>query len=159
MSGSPLRIDPYLAFNFLISLIDSSSTVAVVASAIGSVAVGGFSECSGLEMSLDVEEYREGGNNGTVLKFPTRIKPANLKLKTGVALRDDLWAWLYGFSEGQVQRRDGVVTLLDQQKNPVKVWSFRRGLPVRWSGPTLNASQNQVAIQELEIAHEGLRLL
>ena len=159
MSASSLRIDPYLAFNFLISLVDSSSTVAAVATAIGSVAVGGFSECSGLEMSLDVEEFREGGNNGTVLKFPTRIKPSNLKLKTGVALRDDLWSWLYGFSEGQVQRRDGVVTLLDLEKNPVKVWSFRRGLPVRWSGPSLNASQNQVAIQELEITHEGLRLL
>jgi phage tail-like protein len=159
MSASPLRIDPCLAFNFLISLIDSSSAVAAVATAIGSVAVGGFSECSGLEMSLDVEEYREGGNNGTVLKLPTRIKPTNLKFKTGVALRDDLWAWLYGFAEGQVQRRDGVVTLLDQQKVPVKVWSFRRGLPVRWSGPTLNAAQSQVAIQELEIAHEGLRLL
>jgi phage tail-like protein len=159
MSASPLRIDPYLAFNFLVSLIDSSSTLTAVATAIGSVAVGGFSECSGLEMSLDVEEYREGGNNGTVLKFPSRVKPTNLRLKTGVALRDDLWLWLYGFSEGQVQRRDGIVTLLDQQQNPVKVWSFSRGLPVKWSGPTLNASQNQVAIQELEIAHEGLRLL
>lgn len=156
---SALRVDPYLAFNFLVSLVDSSSALAAVATSIASVAVGGFTECSGLEMSMDMEEYREGGNNGTVLKFPTRVKPANLKLKTGIALSDDLWFWLYGFSEGKVQRRDGIVTLLDQQQNPVKVFAFFGGLPVRWSGPTLNASQNQVAIQELEIAHQGLRLV
>jgi phage tail-like protein len=159
MSTSPLRIDPYRSFNFAIALIDSSSALAATATAIGSVVAGGFSECTGLEMSLEVEEYREGGNNGTVLRFPTRMKWNNLRLKRGVALLDDLWLWHYGFAQGQVQRRDGVVSMLDEQQNPVKVWSFTRGLPVKWSGPSLNAAQNQVAIEELEIAHEGLRLL
>ena len=159
MSSAALRIDPYRAFNFVISLIDSSSVLAAVSTAIGSTVLGGFSECGGLEMSMDIEEYREGGNNGTVLKFPTRIKWANLRLKRGVALSDDLWLWHYGFAQGQVQRRDGIVTLQDEQQLPVKIWSFRRGLPVKWTGPALNATQNQVAIEELEIAHEGLRLL
>ena len=159
MSSAALRIDPYRAFNFVISLIDSSSVLAAVSTAIGSTVLGGFSECGGLEMSMDIEEYREGGNNGTVLKFPTRIKWANLRLKRGVALSDDLWLWHYGFAQGQVQRRDGIVTLQDEEQVPVKIWSFRRGLPVKWTGPALNATQNQVAIEELEIAHEGLRLL
>ncbi len=151
MSANAVRVDPYRSFNFVISLIDSSSTAAPAA--------GGFSECSGLEMSLDVEEYKEGGNNGTILKFPTRVKWTNLKLKRGMATSDDLWLWHYGFVQGQVQRRDGVVTLMDELQNPVKTWSFRRGIPVKWTGPSLNAAQNQVAIEELEITHEGLRLL
>ena len=159
MSSAALRIDPYRTFNFVISLIDSSSALAAVSTTIGSTALGGFSECGGLEMSMDVEEYREGGNNGTVLKFPTRIKWANLKLKRGVAVSDALWLWHYGFVQGQVQRRDGIVALQDEEHNPVKSWSFRRGLPIKWTGPALNATQNQVAIEELEIAHEGLRLL
>jgi len=159
MSSPGLRIDPYRAFNFLVSLVDSSSTLTAVSTAISSTAIGGFSECGGLEMSLDVEEYREGGNNGVVLKFPTRIKWTNLRLKRGVALSHDLWFWHYSFVQGQVQRRDGVVALQDEGHNPVKIWSFRRGLPVKWTGPALNATQNQVAIEELEIAHEGLRLL
>ncbi|MFZ0318999.1 MAG: phage tail protein [Candidatus Sulfotelmatobacter sp.] len=151
-----VRVDPYRAFNFLITLADSAGSSGGAAQ---STPAGGFSECSGIEMSMDIEEYKEGGNNATTLRFPTRIKWTNLRLKRGIALADDLWLWHYGFVQGQVVRRDGVVTLLDEQKNPVKVWSFTRGLPVKWTGPSLNAIQNQVAIEELEIAHEGLKLL
>src|SRR6185295_16627616 len=85
-----VRSDPLLGHNFLISLLDSSSGLALAGSlvlaAVLDVAVGGFSECCGLEMSLDVEEYREGGYNGTVLKFPTRVKWSNLTLKKGIGL-------------------------------------------------------------------------
>lgn len=158
MSDFSLRVDPYRAFNFLITLIDSTSLLGALVTAITAVQAG-FSECSGLEMGMDVEEYKEGGNNGTVLRFPTRMKWTNLKLKRGMALSDDLWLWHYGFSLGQVQRRDGLVILQDEQQQPVKTWSFTRGLPVRWAGPAFNATQNAVAIEELEIAHEGLKLL
>lgn len=157
--SNDLRVDPYRAFNFLITLIDTSSVLSAVVSAIGSVAQGGFSECSGLEIGLDIEEYKEGGNNGVVLRFPTRMKATNLRLKRGVALSDDLWMWHYGLAIGRVRRRDGIVVLQDEQHNPVKVWSFSRGLPVKWTGPVMNATQNQVAIEEIEIAHEGLTLL
>jgi phage tail-like protein len=190
-----MRIDPYKAFNFLITLTKSAKqlnfggyappppvprpprpphVVRVTArvslgSSRGSAGpphppppappAGGFSECTGLEIGLDAEEYKEGGNNGKSLRFPSRVKWTNIKLKRGLALSDDLWLWHYGFVEGTVARRDGVVTLLDEQLNPVKVWAFKRGLPVRWTGPSLNAMQSQVAIEELEIAHEGLVLM
>jgi phage tail-like protein len=157
MSAS--RIDPYRGFNFQITLLDSASALGALISVIANVPVGGFSECSGLEMSLEIEEYKEGGNNGTVLRFPTRMKWSNLRLKRGVALSDDLWQWHYGFAQGNVQRRDGIIALQDEEHNSVKAWSFTRGLPVKWTGPSLNASQSQVAIEELEIAHEGLKLL
>jgi len=158
-SDTGKRVDPYRGFNFLITLIDSTSSLSTSVTAIQSAPQGGFSECSGLEMALDIEEYKEGGNNGTVLHFPTRLKWTNLRLKRGVALSDDLWLWHYGFVQGQVQRRDGLISLQDEEHKSVKTWSFRRGLPVRWTGPALNATQNQVAIEEIEIAHEGLQLL
>lgn len=159
MGSTPqaVRIDPYRAFNFLIKLVDSAS--AGSAPPQQSQASAGFSECGGLDMSMDIEEYKEGGNNGLILRFPTRVKWSNLRLKRGIATSDELWLWHFGFVRGQVVRRDGVVTLQDEQQNPVKSWSFTRGLPVKWTGPSLNAAQNQVAIEELEIAHEGLKLL
>jgi phage tail-like protein len=158
-TSQALRVDPYRTFNFLITLVDSANAPGTTLAPGQSQPAGGFSECSGLEMSMDVEEYKEGGNNGATLRFPTRVKWSNLRLKRGMAIADDLWRWHYGFVQGDVVRRDGVVTLLDEQQNPVKMWSFRRGLPVKWAGPSLNAAQSQVAIEELEIAHEGLKLL
>jgi phage tail-like protein len=189
MSTTPpvVRVDPYRAFNFTIALTTSSKSMhfggyaPIVTSVPASpppprntapavsqprakapmqaAPAGGFSECSGLEIGMDIEEYKEGGNNGTVVRLPTRIKWTNIRLKRGVALSDDLWQWHYGFVQGTVSRRDGVISLLDELRNPVKVWSFKRGLPVRWAGPSLNAAQSQVAIEEIEIAHEGLTLL
>jgi phage tail-like protein len=188
MSTTAVRVDPYRAFNFLITLVNSPKqmnfggyappvlpappppprppSISVQVSSPPSrpapaqvPPAGGFSECTGLEMGMDIEEYKEGGNNATVLRLPTRMKWTNLRLKRGVALSDNLWLWLYGFVQGSVLRKNGVITLLDEQQNPVKNWSFKRGLPVRWTGPSLNAAQSQVAIEELEIAHEGLTLL
>jgi phage tail-like protein len=153
------RTDPYRSFNFVISLVDSSNSTDTTLKPAQSKAAGGFSECSGLEMSLDVEEYKEGGNNATILKFPTRMKWTNLKLKRGLTANKDLWDWHYGFVHGKVVRKDGIVTLQDEQQNPVRQWSFTRGLPIKWAGPSFNATQNSVAIEELEITHEGLKLL
>lgn len=150
------RDDPYGAYNFLITLIDSSSNNAPVGQ---KSAAGGFSECSGLEMSLETETYQEGGNNGTTLKFPKHITYANIRLKRGITASNELWQWFDDFIEGKGKRKDGTITLQDEQHKAVKVWKFKRGLPVKWTGPTLQASQNQLAVQELEIAHEGLKLV
>jgi phage tail-like protein len=189
MSSPTVRIDPYRAFNFLITLTRSAKSLNFGGMKIPSppsmappppppatggapaapqprlappkpkAPAAGFSECSGLEVALEVEDYQEGGNNGAVLHFPTRVKWTNLHLKRGVALSDDLWQWHYGFVQGTGARRDGVITLLDEQQNAVKSWSFKRGLPVKWTGPSLNATQSQVAFEEIEIEHEGMTLL
>lgn len=155
------RIDPVRNYNFLITLVDSSSALTTVTVTLGisKPAVGGFSECSGLEVALQTEEHREGGNNGTVLKFPTRITWSNIKLRRGTATANDLWDWHYGFVEGKGKRRDGIITLQDDQHQAVRSWRFSRGLPVKWTGPAMNAAQSQVAIEELEIAHEGIKVI
>lgn len=159
MSDSGTRIDPYRGYNFMITLMDSASILGTALSLITKMPVAGFSECSGLEMSLDIEEYKEGGNNRAILRFPTRLKWTNLRLKRGLAVSNDLWLWHYGFVQGTVKRHDGLITLLDEDRTPAKAWAFKRGLPVKWSGSALNATQSQVVFEEVEIAHEGLKLL
>jgi phage tail-like protein len=159
LSQTAIRFDPVLNHNFVVSLIDTSSTLAILGSAalsaIFDVALGGFSECSGLEMSLKTEDYREGGANGAVLHFPTRVEWGTITLKKGVA-GTALWDWHYGFVEGSGKRRDGVIVLLTAQKLPNNIWYFRRGLPTKYSGPQMNATQNSVAIESIEITHEGV---
>jgi phage tail-like protein len=151
------RADPVLNHNFAISLIDTSSTLGLLGGAeILDVAVGGFSECAGLEMSLQVEDYKEGGNNGQLLKFPTRVTWSNITLKRGIGVNTALWDWHYGFVQGQGRRRDGTIILLNDLGLPTHIWCFRRGLPVKYTGPSLNATQNNVAIEAIEIAHEGI---
>lgn len=155
-----IRGDPLLNHNFVISLLDTSSSLAlgksIALSAVFDVALGGFSECTGIEMSLDVEEYREGGLNGTVHKFPTSVKWSNITLRRGVGAGTALWDWHYGFVEGTGKRRDGVIVLMTDLRLPNNIWYFRRGLPVKYTGPALNAGQSQVAIEAIEIAHEGI---
>ena len=151
-----LRTDPVLAYNFLITFVDSTSALATAVSAIRNVALGGFSECSGLEMSMQVEEYREGGRNGAVLKFPTRVNWTNFTLKRGVTADTALWDWHYSFVQGRGKRRDGIIVLQNDLHLPVNIWNFKRAFPAKWIGPAMNASQNNVAIETLEIAHEGL---
>ena len=155
-----VRLDPLKSYNFLISLLDSSSSMALAQSAalsaVADVALGGFSECSGLEMSLDVEDYKEGGRNGEILKFPIRVKWTNITLKKGIGASTALWDWHYGFVTGQGRRRDGIIMLQNDLHIPNNIWYFRRGLPVKYTGPTLHASQNNVAIESIEIAHEGI---
>jgi len=160
LSQTALRSDPVLNHNFVVSLLDTSSTLAILGSAamsaIFDVALGGFSECSGLEMSLKTEDYREGGNNGATLHFPSRVEWGAITLKKGVGAGTALWDWHYLFVEGRGQRRDGVIALLNSGHLPNNVWYFRRGLPTKYSGPAMNATQNNVAIEALEISHEGI---
>jgi phage tail-like protein len=155
-----LRVDPYIAVNFVISLLDTSSALAVglslAQSAIFDVALGGFSECSGLEMSMEAEEYKEGGLNGTVRQFPNRVKWSKITLKRGFGTGTTLWDWHYGYAEGRGRRRDGMIVLLDSSHLPSQTWYFQRALPVRYQGPAMNASQNAVAIESLELVHEGV---
>jgi phage tail-like protein len=153
------RIDPFRGFNFSVTMSDSTSALSLVFSVSTVPSVGSFSECSGLETTLEVQDYPEGGNNGLIRRFPGRVSWGPLKLRRGIATNDELWKWHFDFVEGHGRRRDGVITLMDEQQTPVKAWRFKRGLPVKWAGPSMNANQGQVVIEELEIGHEGLKLM
>src|SRR5262245_54923583 len=90
-----VQLNPLMAYNFTVNLIDTSSTTAILKSAAKSAVtdliLGGFSECSGLEMALEVEEYKEGGRNGGTLKFPTRVTWQPIVLKHGMGAGNGLW--------------------------------------------------------------------
>ena len=124
--------------------------------ALADVALGGFTECTGLEMTMKTEDYKEGGDNGGLRRFANRVEWSNITLKKGVGVGSDLWDWHYGFATGQGKRRDGLIALLNSQHMPAAVWLFTKALPVKYTGPTFNATQNAVAIEAIEIAHEGV---
>jgi len=152
-----LRIDPLGVFNFYLTLLDTSNVFGTLITAALSYKVAGFSECSGLEATFEVFEYKEGGLNNYVHKFPTRASFSNITLKHGVIyLYDDLSSWHNDFVLGKGKRKDGLIALLDEARQPAKIWRFKAGIPMKWTGPALNASQSSVAIESLEISHEGL---
>lgn len=158
------RNDPIPAYNFRINLLDSTSSGAAAVTSIALTplvvnALAGFSECTGLEMTLETEDYEEGGNNGTVLKFPKRAKWGEITLKKGITKKTDLFDWYYGFTQGVTKRKDGVIILMNEKHEPHTVWKFNRGLPIKYVAPQLNAQQSNVAIETLTIAHEGITLL
>ena len=158
------REDPPGGFNFAINLMDSASSTgaAITTMTLNTLTNNidaGFSECSGLEMTLEVEDYQEGGNNSTILKFPTRMSWGKLVMKKGIVKNTDLWDWVNGFTEGKVLRKDGLITLLDEKGMAHTVWKFKRGLAVKYTGPQLNAQQNTIAFESIEIEHEGLEML
>jgi len=159
-AAAALRADPVLNHNFVVSLIDTSSgldaALSIGMSALFDIALGGFSECSGLEMTMKTEDYKEGGDNGGVRRFASRVEWSNITLKKGVGGGTALWDWHYGFVLGRGHRRDGLIAVLDERHAPSAIWLFTRGLPVKYSGPALNATQSSVAIEALEIAHEGV---
>ncbi|EAR22013.1 phage tail protein [Nitrococcus mobilis] len=132
------------------------------------LADGGFQECSGLEVEMDVQEYLEGGRNDGVIRRLGRAKYTNLVLKRGMFFGDEgqvnreLWRWLQEVVAGvrPVARYDGIVEVWgSQDQTPVATWHFDRGLPAKVTGPGLNAKSGEIAIEELHIAHEGLRLV
>ncbi len=163
MATPGTRNDPYGGFNFMVSFIETPPSLpggASFSTAGGSAsAAGGFSEVIGLEGSMQVEDYSEGGENAFVHKFFTRMTWSNLTLRRGVSFDTSLWDWHAGYVRGSGKRRDGMIVLLDEDRRPAKRWVFRRGLPLKWSGPTLNAQQGAVAIEAIEIAHQGLELM
>ena len=86
---------------------------------------------------MKAEEYKEGGNNGAVLKFPSRVTWSQPHAQEGCRpSAPTLWDWHYGFVEGKGKRRDGVIVLLTSCTCRNNIWYFRRGLPVKYTGPS-----------------------
>jgi phage tail-like protein len=128
---------------------------------------GAFQECSGLEVEMDVQEHQEGGRNDGVIKRAGRAKYSPLILKRGMfysssgVVNRDLWRWLQSVVAGErpIARYDGIIQVMSRDADVAATWVFDRGLPQRIRGPELNAKTGEVAIEELHIAHEGLRLV
>jgi phage tail-like protein len=130
--------------------------------------LGAFAECSGLELEADVKEYLEGGRNDGVIRQVGRVKLSPIVLKRGMFSTDahtaanrDLWTWLTGMVSGvlPIARYDGRIQIWSPHMGtPLATWTFDRGLPQKVSGPTLNGKTGEIAIEELHIVHQGLRM-
>jgi len=151
-------LGPLPGFNFYIALIEDSNPLLEAAAVASAFLLGGFSECTGLESEIKVEEVLAGGQNDRVFRFPGRAAYPSIVLSRGVGFGEDLYLWHEDFLKGEGKRRNGLVFLANETRIPIKCWSFERGIPVKWSGPALNAATSAVAIEKLEIAHERLTL-
>lgn len=138
------RRDPFRSFNFAVE--------------IDGIARAGFRECSGLDASQDPIEYREGTEGLTARKLPGLNKYSNITLKWGMTDDHELWDWRKRAMTGKVERKNGSIVLLDDTGAEKMRWNFREAWPTKWTGPSFNATGNEVAIETLEIAHEGLEL-
>ncbi|MDP9793195.1 phage tail-like protein [Catenuloplanes nepalensis] len=156
--SSPVRPDPLPKFRFLVTL-DAGDAYLPPAQAqlLPKVAAGAFQEVTGLGAQLEVVSYAEGGRNDSVHQLPLRHSWNRITLKRGVLRDPGLFAWYTaGLADSLGARRDGAVILLGLDGTPALSWAFRGGLAAKWTGPDLHAEQNAVAIEQLEIAHEGL---
>jgi len=120
--------------------------------------IGRFQEVTGLAAELEVKEYPEGGMNDFVHKLPTRVKWPNIVLKRGVTHEKGLlqWFWDTRVSGVEANVKSVKLTLKGPGSEDVRTWALQGAFPVKWTGPTLNASSNNIAIEQLEIAHHGL---
>ncbi len=145
-----VRDNPYPGFNFLVHIealdLDPKTPQ------------GAFREVSGLGVEIDEIEYRVGTERGSLRKLPGLAKYSNVTLKRGVIGDLSVWRWVKQTAEGQVQRSTVRIILLEEERNPVLEFRLRNAWPTRFEGPTLDATANQVAVEVLELCHEGLDL-
>jgi len=135
--------DPFVNFNFWIE--------------VDGIIKAGFHEVSGLDSSIDIIEHREGGNI-TPGKYPGQVKYSNITLKKGVTNGRELYDWHRQWATGDpaAKRTTGSIILRDRQGNEKVRWNFTNAWPAKWTGPTLNAEGNDIAIESMELAHEGV---
>lgn len=144
MGQTGARIDPYGDFNFLVE-IDGLFKAA-------------FQEVSGFDSSIDVIDHREGGDNTTMRRLPAMTKYSNITLKWGVTDDRELYDWHRQWVTGDpaAVRKTGSIVILDRQGNEKVRWNFFNAWPAKWTGPQFNAEGTDVAIETLELAHEGI---
>lgn len=120
----------------------------------------GFTEISGLDVSLDIIEYRDGASpEYSKIKMPGMTKFSNITLKRGTFLNDnEFYAWFNTVQMTKIERRDITISLLNENHEPVMVWKVKNAFPVKVQSTDLKADGNEVAIETLELAHEGLKI-
>lgn len=127
----------------------------VVDDAGSSTRLGAFTTCQGLSAEYEVFEYQEGGENGFVHRIPGRLRYPNLVLSRALDETSGTVAAWFAAQQDKVERTTAVVTAYDAGGGTIASWSLRDVCPVRWTGPTFSTSSAAVAIETLELAHNG----
>jgi phage tail-like protein len=121
----------------------------------------GFSEVTGLDIQVEAIEYREGSSpDYSKIKMPGLHKFSNITLKRGTFETDtEYYAWINTVNLNKVERRDVTISLLNEKHEPVITWRVQNAFPVKVQASDLKADGNEVAIETLELAHEGLNIV
>jgi phage tail-like protein len=120
----------------------------------------GFTEVTGLTVETEIIEYREGSNREySKLKMPGMQKFGNITLKRGTFQGDNqYYEWWRTVSLNTIERRDVTISLLNEKHEPVMVWKVKNAWPVKVQSADLKSDANEVAIESIELAHEGLSI-
>jgi len=142
--------NPYMSFRFRIEIFGITNARA--------------SEVTGLQIETETESYEEGGVNDYVHQLPKRTKYQHITLKRGITENDELWNWYQDVVRGDIERRNGIIALMNlthntdkKGGNDVKYWVFEGAYPVKWTGPELKADSNIVAFETIELVHHGIK--
>ncbi|MCG8573693.1 MAG: phage tail protein [Flavobacteriales bacterium] len=118
----------------------------------------GFTEVSGLDFDVQAIDYREGSYlDYQVTKMPGIPKFSNITLKRGIMKGDnEFYQWLTTIKLNDVERRDITISLLNEDHDPVVTWNVKDAWPCKVQGPSLKSTGNEVAVESIELCHEGL---
>lgn len=137
------RNDPYRNFRFRVE--------------VDGITQAGFSEVTGFDTSIDIIEYREGTDITTPRKLPGLTKYGNITLKWGVTDSMDLYDWMLMAVNGEIERKTVTIIALDEEGSDVATWQVNEAWPTKYTAPDFNGMSSEVAIEFLEIAHEGMQ--
>jgi phage tail-like protein len=147
MEGRAVRIDPLVQAHYYVSVDGHLDNMV-------------FRECSGIGSETELIEYKGSGKDDyhTIQAVPGRLKWQKINLKRGITDSMAAWQWRKLVEQGEVDaaRGNGSIVMMDQKGVEVARWNFLRAWPTKISGPSLNSGTNEVGVEELEIAHEGL---
>jgi phage tail-like protein len=123
---------------------------------LGQVEIAGFRECSPLIIETETFPYPEGGLNTYIHQLPVRTKYTNITLKRGMDDTQTLYQWYVKAAAGQIQRQNISIIIYDSLQNVKAQWDLQNAFPCKWTGPDLKAESGAIAVESVEIAHEGL---
>jgi phage tail-like protein len=144
-SGDQTSLDgAHAACRFYVQIGDGSEQIQAL-----------FTEVSGLQVEMQVMEYQEGGTNTFIHRLPGPLKVSNVTLKHGLTKSNNFLQWALS-TPPNLDRRNVTVTMYDAAGSWVARWHFQNAYPVKWVGPTFTADSTAIAIESIEIAHQGL---
>jgi len=135
-------IDPFASFNFKLE--------------IAGITVAGFSECTGLNSEQNVIDYREGQEIITPRKLPGLTKFGNITLKRGITVDKTIFQWRKTITDGDIERKNLSIVLQNEKHDEVVRWNVVNAWPSKYVAPDLKATANEIAIETVELTHEGL---
>ncbi|MBZ0316578.1 MAG: phage tail protein [Anaerolineae bacterium] len=152
---APLHIFRFHA-EFYVHLLGSQAVASPT-----SICEGSFTECTGLEATMEPKVIKEGGRNYGAVQRAGPVTFATVILKRGIIPPSDLWGWFQRVNDGSTSgalayRLDAKITLFSEDGTGKLAWKLVRALPIKFKMADLNASNFEVGIEELHLAHEGL---